>query len=115
MPLIPCPECGREISRKAEACPHCGCPLRPSTPARTGPKCYAGSATATTKCVSCGKLSCVEHLKSIYVRHGDGGAYELRCESCYSNAEAWKVFGWIVGGIILLVILLIFFASAGHH
>lgn len=22
-----CPDCGREISRKAESCPHCGCPI----------------------------------------------------------------------------------------
>ncbi len=27
MALINCPECGREISDRAEACPHCGCPL----------------------------------------------------------------------------------------
>ena len=26
MALIKCPECEREISDKAEACPHCGCP-----------------------------------------------------------------------------------------
>jgi hypothetical protein len=26
MALVPCPECGRQISTKAEACPHCGCP-----------------------------------------------------------------------------------------
>lgn len=25
--LIKCPECGKEISDKAEACPHCGCPI----------------------------------------------------------------------------------------
>ena len=26
MALIKCPECGKEISDKAGACPHCGCP-----------------------------------------------------------------------------------------
>jgi hypothetical protein len=26
MALIQCPECKREISNKAAACPHCGCP-----------------------------------------------------------------------------------------
>ena len=26
MALIKCPECGKEISDKAEFCPHCGCP-----------------------------------------------------------------------------------------
>lgn len=27
MALIKCPECGKEISDKASACPNCGCPL----------------------------------------------------------------------------------------
>lgn len=26
MALIKCPECGKEISDKAAACPNCGCP-----------------------------------------------------------------------------------------
>ena len=26
MALIECPECNKEISDKAPACPHCGCP-----------------------------------------------------------------------------------------
>jgi len=30
MALIRCPECGREVSDRAEACPNCGYPLRPS-------------------------------------------------------------------------------------
>ncbi len=29
MALIKCPECGKEISDKAAACIHCGCPLQP--------------------------------------------------------------------------------------
>ncbi len=28
MALVPCPECGREISDQALACPHCGYPIR---------------------------------------------------------------------------------------
>lgn len=28
MALINCPECGKEISDRAKACPHCGAPLR---------------------------------------------------------------------------------------
>lgn len=28
MALIRCPECGREISDKASACPGCGCPVK---------------------------------------------------------------------------------------
>ena len=33
MALIMCPDCKREVSDKAEACPHCGCPLS-DTPKR---------------------------------------------------------------------------------
>lgn len=31
MALMPCEECGREISSRASACPHCGCPVLPKT------------------------------------------------------------------------------------
>ena len=112
MPLIPCPACGREISIAAEACPQCGHPNRATTQASQGPTCYACSATATTRCQRCNALSCAEHVKSIYVPHGKSGAYELRCESCYSTAMAWKIVGWVIMGVILLVVALIFF---GHH
>lgn len=30
MALITCPECGREISDRAEACPNCGFPITKS-------------------------------------------------------------------------------------
>lgn len=29
MSLIKCPECGKEISDRAESCIHCGCPIGP--------------------------------------------------------------------------------------
>lgn len=31
MALIKCPECGKEISDKAEKCIHCGCPIKKQT------------------------------------------------------------------------------------
>ena len=31
MALIKCPECGKEISDKASACPNCGCPVSEMT------------------------------------------------------------------------------------
>jgi hypothetical protein len=103
MPLISCPECGRQISIAAEACPQCGHPNRPSKP--TGPTCYACSAPATTRCQSCGALSCALHLQNIFVSRGHGGgAYELRCKSCYATAQAWQVVGFVIIGIILLFV-----------
>jgi hypothetical protein len=115
MPLINCPACGHKISVEAEACPECGHPNRPSTRVPAGPKCYACSATATTRCQSCGALSCALHLQSIYVQHGDGGAYELRCKSCYESAQSWKVVGWIILAAFVIFILFICLAKSGHH
>lgn len=115
MPLIDCPACGHKISIEAEACPQCGHPNRHATRAPVGPKCYACSATATTRCQRCNELSCAEHVESIYVSHGRGGAYELRCNSCYADALAWKRFGRIIFVIILLIIgAVILFATVGH-
>jgi hypothetical protein len=114
MPLIDCPACGRQISTEAEACPQCGHPSRPSSPAPSEPSCYACAAQATTRCQSCGALSCARHLQSIYVTHGHGGACELRCESCFSSARTWQIFGWIFMGIILIVVLVIFLSMAGR-
>lgn len=109
MSLISCPECGRQISTAAESCPGCGHPNRATPRAPTGPTCYSCSATATTRCQSCGALSCAEHLQSIYVTHGRGGAYELRCESCYSAAKAWQILNWIIFAIILVIMAIVFF------
>lgn len=30
MPLVPCPDCGRQLSTEAPACPQCGRPMRVS-------------------------------------------------------------------------------------
>jgi hypothetical protein len=96
MPLIDCSECGRQISTEAEFCPQCGHPNRPRSQAAAGPICYACSAPATTKCQACGALSCAQHLESIYVSHGRGGANELRCKDCYSSARVWQIVGIII-------------------
>ena len=103
MTLIECPACGRQISAEANACPQCGHPNRAA-----GLKCYACAVPATTRCQSCGALSCVRHVQSIYVSHGEGGANELRCETCYSSAEARtafeRLFVWIALAIGVVII-----------
>ena len=115
MPLTDCPECGRQISTAAEACPQCGHPMRgrAAAPVPAGPRCYACPATATTRCQSCGALSCAHHLDSIYVSHGQGGAYELRCSVCYSSAVIWKVAGFVFGVIAILVMVLVIWPKMG--
>lgn len=36
MPLNECPDCGREVSDRAPACPECGCPFEPADRSRLG-------------------------------------------------------------------------------
>lgn len=107
MPLTNCPECDRQVSTAAAACPQCGHPLRAAAAVQAGPACYSCSMAATTRCQSCGALSCAEHLQSIYVSHGKGGAYELRCASCYESAQTWKIVGYVISGIVLVIVLMI--------
>ncbi len=50
MALIRCPECSREVSSRAPACPGCGCPLqarglRPEEPAWRSPHVWGRLAT----------------------------------------------------------------------
>jgi hypothetical protein len=79
-----------------------------ATTGAAGPKCYACTGLTTTRCQSCGALSCAQYLQSIYVSHGRGGAYELRCESCYSSAATWKVVGWVIAVIVGIIMLICF-------
>ena len=58
-------------------------------------------------------MSCVRHLDSIYVSHGKGGAYELRCENCYSSAVVWKVVGAVRAAIVVAVVLLVISSKGG--
>ena len=75
-----------------------------------GPKCYACAVLATTRCQNCGALSCAVHLKPIYVPHGEGGANELRCASCYSSVQARNPYSWVVGVAVTVLVALATYA-----
>ena len=57
MPLIPCPECSKEISDKAVSCPQCGCPIagHNSILEHTLPSMRWDSEDETFICVKCPK------------------------------------------------------------
>jgi hypothetical protein len=68
MALIPCPACGREVSRQAPACPHCGHPI--AGPARPSPP--QQIIVERPKSGGSGGLGCVVALLLL-----GGGAYLL--------------------------------------
>jgi hypothetical protein len=109
MPLVNCPECGRQISTSADACPQCGYPMCAHTAAHvpTGPKCYQCSATATTRCQNCNAFSCVLHLQSTSAGRGKSYVREMRCESCRWWAHFETVF-FIVAVAIIIVAIYVF-------
>lgn len=53
MALIKCPECGNEVSDKAETCIHCGCPLK-SEQTVTCTECGQEVSSKAETCPYCG-------------------------------------------------------------
>lgn len=107
MALIDCPECKRQISTSAEACPGCGHPNRPgAVPVPVGPKCYSCPATATTKCQKCNTLSCVAHVEGVSLSLA-AGPYELRCAECASSVNGWKVYYGVMTAIAVVGVLMV--------
>ncbi len=60
MPLLICPDCGKQCSDQAPACPHCGRPMSPLAPAMASPssdqcpQCSALMAPSMVRCPRCG-------------------------------------------------------------
>ncbi len=118
MALFDCPECGRKISDRAEACPQCGCPVgaddRPLPPG-----CYGCDALATSMCMRCGRLSCLEHLQPVDVPGGDCRCRELHCEVCIAKQTIVAAAFGNVAGIVLFSLAVIggviFYLSQVHR
>lgn len=98
MALINCPECGKEISDKADKCPNCGCPNEEfNKPKELPPE----ERPEMFNCVDCGRPLPVGIDKCIYCNHvygkvtsddilreqytGISGTKGMRCPKCGSN------------------------------
>lgn len=91
MAMIVCPECGKEISSNAKACPHCGCEVT------VCPDCGAVYAGQKETCDTCGCL-----LKQ---RERTAPTEKSRSESFRKRAEHYQIIDTMVGvaSIVLLV------------
>lgn len=92
--LIKCPECGKEISDKASACPFCGCPQSAWTEEEQNessfPLCVAimGNYRVRIACQKCGN----EFLTDPASIDRDGSVYIFRqtlcCPQCQASVKA---------------------------
>lgn len=95
MALVACPECQREVSTHAKACPHCGCPIAP--PGVEGMwSCSICGAAATRACAKCGRPCCENHVAAWHTIQGVSGRVCTKCRD----------FAWN-GCIVFLIILVI--------
>jgi hypothetical protein len=108
--LIDCAKCRQKISIQANSCPLCGHP-RAAGPMESPPACHACANLATVRCQRCGKLCCVLHQFPIFVHRRKGGATEIRCAPCKTEAEksneAHHLFGCISVVVMILAFLLL--------
>ncbi len=69
MGLIECPDCNAEVSGKAAACVHCGCPLtKPQTPVASSPD--ERPSDSVGECPACGSLQTCDTIE--YYSRKDG-------------------------------------------
>ncbi len=92
MALIKCPECGKQISDQAEACPKCGCPIEPKTYC---PECKKEISTDDKACSHCG-----------YPLIDEEPEEKVKKDNKKTNINM-KILLPIIGAIIIIVIVLI--------
>ncbi len=101
MAMIKCSECGRDISDKAAACPHCGAPVivavaaPPPTVLLPCSECGAGIPDKAACCPNCGAPVTV--IAAPPSASPDQGPLPTR-------PRRWRRAAWILGAVVLLVV-----------
>ncbi|MGN0384564.1 MAG: zinc ribbon domain-containing protein [Lachnospiraceae bacterium] len=72
MSLINCPECGKEISDQAAACPNCGFSLQKTDPTKISVNVNNSPSIKCPKCKS-------SNLQAISDTHGKGASFWKLC------------------------------------
>lgn len=94
MALLKCEDCGREVSSRAAACPHCGCPVP-----QVGPSAVEGSRPGATT-AGVGK-----ELPDAWTKPAQPAGAVYPPKTNQSNATVVRALKWIAGLIILLVVI----------
>ena len=134
MSLIKCPECGKEISDKADSCLNCGCPLEQKRYMTNS----SNGKSVVIKCPKCGSCNCEPFFKENVIPEKTKTSYkanlnplkpftlmdkkekvvrkqrtyttkEYMCKNCgYSfDPESMEKLLWCVIGIIVIILIIL--------
>jgi hypothetical protein len=119
--LRPCPDCEREVSRRASQCPHCGCPLEQTNqPPVTGMASTEPGPDQNKEkpppLLSDGQLEELQGMlrqRKAARQQDSAGESKLQeptpesvpptSEPTPSSASQWAVLLWVIGGLLLLL------------
>jgi hypothetical protein len=104
MALIICPECNKEISEKAKACPDCGCP---NNQVRC-PECSKFISNEITECIHCGYP-----LKSIQPIAPKAKPSSYKATNTSSNGDAKGCLTFIGFAIFIVFVIITFMGFPG--
>ena len=97
MALIKCPECGKEISDRATACPNCGTVFK-IEPKKTCSECGAELEEGMKVCPSCGCPIQEEHVN-------DSEPQKVEVTGVKIATQSKKKIGTIIGLIIAIIVV----------
>ena len=94
MALIRCPECGGEVSSKANNCPHCGFPMTEGENAQTSlqedvlycPTCGGLNPIGSFSCTHCGRKYSVNDMITCLVRAKKNDS-SIECKDVKENGN----------------------------
>jgi uncharacterized membrane protein YdbT with pleckstrin-like domain len=111
MPVITCPDCGRDVSTLATACPHCGRPSPAGTTPIAGPLPSAPreqtlwKGTPSPTLLAGYVVGMLVALLIIPLAHFFAGSVSI------DKAEGLRKFGWVATVILELVLLIAFLVA----
>lgn len=102
MALLKCEDCGREVSSRAVACPHCGCPVPADLP-------QEGEGQPVASTVGAKPIGAAPPIPAAWAAKPEEPA-AVKVETPAGNATSIRIVKWGVG---LLVFLFIYRACSG--
>jgi uncharacterized membrane protein YdbT with pleckstrin-like domain len=111
MPVITCPDCGRDVSTLATSCPHCGRPSPAGTTPIAAPQPVAREQTLWKGTPSPTLLAGYIAGMIVTLLVIPLAYFFANQMTDLDQAAGLKTFGWIATGILELILLIAFFVA----